>query len=155
MSRTKKAIFLLHSEDTSFFPVHPTTLIEGSDALALHNKSVSHFPQASASVVVKGACIQPIYDCFIAENFALDEVWCYAFEGGFYTRLTFSKTRKPKRVKVPPEIERLFVSFAESVCFVSKQNTVGVFALGLKELTHLSTPLGRFDFRAGRLQAYS
>lgn len=156
VSRVKKAVFLLHSEDVSFFPSQRSTVIEGPDALALHTESVSSFPQASAPVVVSGACIRPLYDCFIAENFALslEKLRCYTLGVGFYTHLTFERNPRLRRKDDLPEIVRLFTSVALTVSFVPKQNTVGVFAQGLKPATHSSPPVSRFDFRAGRIQAY-
>lgn len=156
VSRVKKAVFLLHSEDVSFFRTDHSTVIEGHDALALHGESVSSFPQASAPLVVSGACIQPLYDCFIAENFvlSLEKLRCYKLGGGFYTHLTFERNPRPRRKEDLPEIEELFTSVAESVSFVPKQNTVGVFVQGMKRATRSSPPVGRFDFRAGRIQAY-
>ena len=155
VSRVKKAVFLLHSEDVSFFPSHSATVIEGGDALVLHSENVANFPPASAPVVVRGACIRPIYDCFVAENFALGKLQCYTLEGGFYTQLTFEKSPKFRCAIDIQEVERLFASVAESVCFVPKQNSVGVFAQGLKGIAHLRRPAPHFDFCAGRLQAYS
>lgn len=156
VSRAKKVVVYLQSKEPGFFPRECVTVARGDEALALHRETVASFPHASASVVARGASIEPLFSGFIAENFApcLQRSRCFRSEGGFYTLLTFERRGKSRGSSGLQEIQELFASVAESVYFVPKQNTVGVFAQGLRRDTHSSHHAGRFDFRAGRIQAY-
>lgn len=158
VSRAKKVIVHLQSSESEFFPTPPVVVAPEVEALALHRELEVSFPQASAPIVVGRASIEPLYQGFITENFALclERSRCFKDDEGFHTLLTFERRGKSSRRATDLHvIEQLFSSVALSVCFVPKQNTVGVFARGLARLIHSSPPVNHFHFEAGRIRALS